>query len=226
MNTVFWMLLLAHLVGDYPLQPDWMVQAKKTWRGLTLHVGVHLAMLLLLAGTGRSVLWPFLLALAAMHFAIDACKNWLMVARPSWVSGPYIFDQFLHLVSLLVVAAWIDTAVPTDAMPHYGSWMVYASGLLAATYAWYITERILVRNHAAYLAEVNGQRWARMAARGLWLVLFLVAGSAAQGGAGVVTAVAAPLPYLSGRFRGRALVTDVAVSLVTAVVLLIGMRLT
>ena len=71
MSNVFWMLMLAHLVGDYPLQPDWMVQAKRTWRGLTLHVGVHLAMLLILAGTGRSAFWPFLLALAAMHFAID-----------------------------------------------------------------------------------------------------------------------------------------------------------
>ncbi|MCA9868790.1 MAG: DUF3307 domain-containing protein, partial [Anaerolineae bacterium] len=26
MSNIFWLLLLAHLVGDYPLQPDWMVQ--------------------------------------------------------------------------------------------------------------------------------------------------------------------------------------------------------
>lgn len=224
MNNIFWMLLLAHLLGDYPLQPDWMVQAKKTWRGLTLHVGVHLAVLLLLVGTGRSILWPFLLVLAAMHFTIDAFKNWLAVARPGWVSGPYIFDQFLHLVSILVVSAWIGAIAPLVAIPHFGSWMIYACGLLVATYAWYITERILVRDNAAYLAEVNGQRWARMTARGLWLVLFLVAGSALSE-SGVMAAVAAPLPYLSGQHRGRALATDVAVSLVTAIVLLLALRL-
>ncbi|MEZ4771374.1 MAG: DUF3307 domain-containing protein [Caldilineales bacterium] len=222
MNSVFWMLMLAHLVGDYPLQPDWMVQAKRTWRGLTLHVGVHLAMLLLLAGTGRPVLWPFLLALAAMHFAIDAFKNWLNRVRPAAVSGSYIFDQFLHLISLLLVAAWITAVLPADAVPHYGSWMIYASGFLAATYAWYITERVVVRRNKAYLAELNGQRWARMAARGLWLALFLVAGGMLRGTA-LLAAVAAPLPYLSGHYRGRALGTDVAVSLVTAVVVLFAL---
>ena len=224
MSNVFWMLMLAHLVADYPLQPDWMVQAKRTWRGLTLHVGVHLAMLLILAGTGRSAFWPFLLALAAMHFAIDAFKNWLGRVRPDAVSGPYILDQFLHLISLLLVAVWITAAVPADAIPQYGSWMIYASGLLAATYAWYITERILVRRNEAYLTEVNGQRWARMAARGLWLALFLVLGSA-LGGFGVMAAVAAPLPYVSGQYRIRALATDVAVSLVTAIILLLALRL-
>ena len=224
MSNVFWLLLLAHLVGDYPLQPDWMVQAKKTWPGLTLHVGVHLALLLLLAGTGRPVLWPFLIALAAMHFAIDAFKNWFGRVRPELISGSYIFDQFLHLISLLVVTVWINTALPPDAIPHYGSWMIYASGFLAATYAWYITERILVRLQAGYLAEVNKQRWTRMAARGLWLALFLLIGRA-LGLHSAMAAVTVPLPYLSGRYRGRALATDTAVALVTAIVVLAGLRL-
>jgi hypothetical protein len=39
---MFWPLLLSHLVADYPLQTDAMVQAKKTVPGLTVHVAVHL----------------------------------------------------------------------------------------------------------------------------------------------------------------------------------------
>lgn len=224
MSNVFWMLMLAHLIADYPLQPDWMVHAKQTWSGLTLHVGVHLAMLLILAGTGRAVLWPFLVALAAMHFVIDAFKNWLGRVRPDWVSGPYLLDQLLHLVSLLVVAAWIVAVVGSDAVPHYGTWMIYAWGLLAATYAWYITERILVRRNTSYLVEVNRQRWTRIAARGLWLTLFLLLGDALNS-AVVRAAVAAPLPYLSGQHRSRALATDVMVSLVTAIIVLVALRL-
>lgn len=223
MSNIFWMLMLAHLVADYPLQPDWMVQAKRTWRGLTLHAGVHLATLLLLAGAGRSVLWPFLLALAALHFAIDAFKSWLALARPGLVSGPYIFDQFLHLISLLVVAVWIVAVVPSAAIPDYGAWMLYAAGFLAATYAWYITERILVRRNTVYLAEVNGQCWARMAARGLWLAFFLLLAGALNG-AVAIAAVAAPLPYLTGRHRSRALATDLAVSLAAALVVLTALR--
>ena len=82
----------------------------------------------------------------------------------------------------------------------------------------------MVRCNASYLAEVNGQRWARMAARGLWLALFLMLG-AALSGATAVAAIAASLPYLSGQHRSRALATDVAVSLATAIVVLIALRL-
>ncbi len=48
---MFWPLLLSHLVADYPLQTDGMVQAKKTLPGLTVHVAVHLlTMLVFLLG--------------------------------------------------------------------------------------------------------------------------------------------------------------------------------
>ena len=38
---MFWYLLLAHFVGDYPLQTDWMVKFKSKWFGLGSHIVAH-----------------------------------------------------------------------------------------------------------------------------------------------------------------------------------------
>ena len=100
MSNIFATLLLAHLLADYPLQTNWMVQAKRTWPGLTLHVGIHLAVMLVLTAPSFAQSWPFLLMLAALHFAIDSLKNILACRRPHWVTGPYLFDQFLHLLAI------------------------------------------------------------------------------------------------------------------------------
>lgn len=50
--------LLAHLLGDYVLQPDWMARMKSTRRGLLLHIGVHLATLLIVVVPGALCCGP------------------------------------------------------------------------------------------------------------------------------------------------------------------------
>ncbi len=50
---MFWNLFLAHLLGDYPLQPMWLVRSKSQIWGLVLHGSIHLLTLLLLAGPFR-----------------------------------------------------------------------------------------------------------------------------------------------------------------------------
>ncbi|RME77340.1 MAG: DUF3307 domain-containing protein, partial [Chloroflexi bacterium] len=40
-NSFFLRLLLGHLIGDFILQPYWLVLAKRSgWKGLIIHVGV------------------------------------------------------------------------------------------------------------------------------------------------------------------------------------------
>ncbi len=52
--------------------------------------------------------------LAGLHFAIDAFKNFLATRKPGWIVGPYLFDQFLHLISIGVVALPIMSSLPTS----------------------------------------------------------------------------------------------------------------
>lgn len=220
MNPIFWMFVLAHLLGDYPLQTDWLVRVKRTWWGLALHVGIHLLMLVVLAGRGLPILWPYLVALAAIHYAIDFFKNWLSRTRPRWVNGPYLFDQFLHLLSLVIVAGWVQT-IPTARQiiaPFFFStaWTALLIGLLFCTVVWYISERVLTHATPGYQQEVITRRWPRVFVRTTLFFIFLWLGEQA----GLVVLPLFFLPYPSPTYRSRAILTDVAVALVSALLVM------
>ncbi|HLE03255.1 MAG TPA: DUF3307 domain-containing protein, partial [Anaerolineales bacterium] len=109
---MFWQLLLAHFLADFPLQPLWLVRSKRFFWGLAVHGTVHFLTLLLVVGSARGVIWPQLLALALIHFTIDVLKYRLGSRRPVWVTAPYFIDQAVHILSVLVVASRIGTLAP------------------------------------------------------------------------------------------------------------------
>jgi hypothetical protein len=219
---LFWYLYLGHLLADYPLQTDGLMRVKDRWWGRGLHVGVHLAVLLLVVGSSRRVLWPYLVALSAVHFALDSGKRWLARQRPQWVAAPYFLDQLLHLAVILLVVAWIRATVPAGLLPPDRLWPVYASGLLLATYAWYVTERVLAHDHEDYLREVIDQRWPRMGVRAgllalcLLLMRLLPTPLRSKADTPLLLGLTSGIPYLSGVNRRRALAIDVVVPLVVA----------
>src|SRR5262249_72686 len=147
-------------------------------------------------------LWPFLLALAVAHFAIDAFKNFLARRRPQWVNGPYLFDQLLHLLSIWAIAAWATAKLPVG-WPGPRSWQIYLIAFLLAPYVWYISERVLYHANPEYERELFEQRWTRMTARAILLAL-LIWLAPVRGGA--TATIVAPLPYFSGVYGRRALV--------------------
>jgi hypothetical protein len=72
---LFWNLLLAHFVSDYPFQPKWIVRNETKPLVLLLHLGIHFVVMAGLAWTSIVSTWPFLAALAGVHFLIDAARN-------------------------------------------------------------------------------------------------------------------------------------------------------
>lgn len=227
MTSLFWMFVLAHLLGDYPLQTDWLVSVKRTWWGLSLHVGIHLLMLIVLSGRALPILWPYLLVLAVVHYAIDSFKNWLSRKHPHRVNGPYIFDQFLHLLSMILVAAWVQTipAAQQVIAPFFFStaWTALLIGLLFCTVVWYISERVLTHATPAYQREVIARRWPRICVRAALFFLVLWLGE----GAGLVVLPLfvlplAALPYPCPTHRTRAVTTDVAVAIVAAALVVVA----
>jgi hypothetical protein len=114
---MIWHLFLAHFLADYPLQTSWMAHNK--WRPYVLiaHVGIHFLVMLLLAGAARAAVWPYLLALALAHLLIDAGKNTVHRLRPGWVIGPYVVDQLVHYLTIVLTGAWIGRAVGPVTLP-------------------------------------------------------------------------------------------------------------
>jgi hypothetical protein len=232
---VFWTLFLAHLLGDYPLQTDEMARAKRYWPGLLRHVTVHLLVLLLMAGMASATIWPYLLALAAAHFAIDALKNFNMRRWPGRVFSMYLLDQGLHMLSLLLAARWI---VAATGVARDRPWMVYAAAYLLATHVWFITERVMAGQRRADPAVVEAGRWWRVGVRALALTVYLLLGRAFLGQPQVGLPLAGlaiaglPLvglaagerlgvfPYGSSRRQRQLLVVDLLVPLAAAVLVL------
>ncbi|AWG22506.1 hypothetical protein FFWV33_13710 [Flavobacterium faecale] len=98
-------LLLAHLIGDFLLQPDHWVKAKsiahKRVKYLSYHVGVH-AILLLVALQFQLHYWMGILCILISHFVID----WIKIKFQNKKNQIWIFfaDQLAHLVVLFLIA--------------------------------------------------------------------------------------------------------------------------
>lgn len=211
--------VLSHLIADYPLQTEWMVEAKKIWWGRLLHVSVHFLVLAALTIGYWSSLLPFIVALTVSHYLIDTLKAHLGRTHPDWVIGPYILDQALHFITLGTAAVWIAQVLPPSAYPRSAPWAVFLSGYLFVTYVWHISERIMSHKDQPYKAEVEEMFWTRMVGRAAWLTLFIFIWQWALGGPRIAT-----LPYVTGRHRSRALIVDLAVTMMTALLVVFSLQ--
>jgi len=209
---MFWNLLLAHLLGDYPLQPMWLVRSKSQMWGLVLHGSIHLLTLLLLVGPFRGEIWPQILALAIFHFFVDVVKYRLTDSHPEWVVSSYFVDQAVHLVSIIVVAAWIDSVVPEAGAAFNTALLITASGYILVTHVWFVTEKTIAHADSDYNQEVQLTLWPRMISRATFLTVLL-----AVGAFGIGLAAAVQLPYSRDTLWRRALITDLVVVAVGAV---------
>jgi hypothetical protein len=209
---MFWHIVLAHLLGDYPLQTDWMVENKNKLWGLGLHIAVHLSAMLILVGDARKVIWPQLVLIALIHFVLDQTKTSLGRLWPNRVVIQYLTDQFLHIASIFLVSVWIDEMLSADLLPTNLEWPIYAIGYLLVTYVWYITERTLAGADQVYQGELEKHFWGRMTSRAVMLSLFLLV----RPGWGAL-GLGITLPYLRGTHRQRALAIDLVVALSMAV---------
>lgn len=98
-------LLLAHLLGDFLLQPDHWVKAKEIRKArayqLYLHAFLHFALTMLLVWD--PYFWSWALGIALAHLLID---TWKLYAQQGRNRRNYFFaDQALHLLVLLL--AWL-----------------------------------------------------------------------------------------------------------------------
>lgn len=106
-------LILAHLIGDFLLQPSSWIKEKEKRKAssgrLYIHVLIHGTLVLLLLWDLS--LWPIILAITIAHLLVDLTK--LYSQKPKNKTSWFIADQALHLLSILII--WgIFTEVSVD----------------------------------------------------------------------------------------------------------------
>lgn len=143
--TLFLKLLLAHLIGDFALQPkSWIAdKQRKKQRSIKLyyHIGIHALLLLLVLGFDFSY-WLGILIIVLSHLLIDITK----LNLSGKYSTPWLFfiDQALHLlVTFLVTLIYqpIDIVTSNISMNEILLWAIAIS---CVTYVAAIVIMILV----------------------------------------------------------------------------------
>lgn len=98
-------LLLAHILGDFFLQPNsWVAEKeKKKLKAdkLYLHIAIHIALIFLVFGS-LSV-WKIALLIGVLHGIIDAAK--LLFQKEKTKRVWFFVDQLLHVV--VIVSCWV-----------------------------------------------------------------------------------------------------------------------
>lgn len=100
---LFLQLFLAHIIGDFFLQPNSWVEhkEKKKWKSiyLYLHVIIHFGLIMII--TADPGFWKAALLLTISHLIIDSIK--LQFQQPATRRTWFFIDQFLHLLMILTV---------------------------------------------------------------------------------------------------------------------------
>ena len=104
-------LILAHLIGDFFLQPSSWIKEKEQEKlkspKLYLHVLIHVALLFIILWDVSK--WPLILIIGISHFIIDALK---LVFQKKKIKRLFFFlDQLLHILVIITVY-WIY--IPQD----------------------------------------------------------------------------------------------------------------
>ena len=124
-------LLLAHLIGDFLIQPSSWVKNKEekklaAWQ-LYFHVLVHGALVLLLVWDWH--FWAWALLLSGTHLLIDACK--LLFQNKNRKRVFFFIDQAIHLLSIYII------------------WWCYQGEVISTTFLW--SNKILLFTTAFFL---------------------------------------------------------------------------
>jgi hypothetical protein len=107
---LFWLLILAHFIADFPLQSDkiFALKSKYKW-GLLPHILISFIASLVIAFPylGFGNFWFAILFLASIHFLLDWFKLLLTKKLLSDSLFTFLFDQMLHIIFIWLTCFYL-----------------------------------------------------------------------------------------------------------------------
>ena len=144
MDIILIKLFLAHILGDFFLQPDKWVEEKewKKFRSgkLYLHSLIHGACIMLLLWD--LTYWPVALLLTILHCIIDSIKLYSQTfsTKRIW----FFIDQLLHLLSMVIIWNYIQSPDLNLQFLQSISFWITVTALLVLTYPTSIIIKVLI----------------------------------------------------------------------------------
>ena len=108
--SFFLNLILGHLIGDFVLQPYWLVMAKRNgWPGLLIHVGVVTFVTAILVWASIPIWWVWVIILYLGHLFIDQFRTFVFTDNTNGKGLLLlVLDQLAH-IALIALLAWAAT---------------------------------------------------------------------------------------------------------------------
>lgn len=152
---MIYMLLVAHLLGDYLFQWDALARwkSRSLW-GVVAHGGIVTATTLVCAALVDPGWWPYALLIGVAHTAIDVVRaRILRTQNPTWAWISLLLDQLAHVGLIVGLALWTRA-------PHQPNFSVVVAVLSDARLLPFLVGYLLLLQPAWVLL--------RFTARGLW----------------------------------------------------------
>lgn len=156
----FYLLLLAHVLADFPLQTDTVFRLKqKSMMGVLLHAGIFsaVALIIFFPFLSQAAAWIAILALTLLHIVIDRAKVFLSLRKATDNFIYFAVDQVLHVVTIWIAGDWLGrtimAAAPSVPPFYYNNRLVLIlNALVLAAFAgslviFYVEKSLLHRTH-------------------------------------------------------------------------------
>ncbi|NIR63072.1 MAG: hypothetical protein GWO08_15015, partial [Gammaproteobacteria bacterium] len=145
----------------------------------------------------------------------DRVKNNITNKRPNWIAPGFIIDQMMHFIVIWSAVGLFFLTTDSIAGTDAPLWVMIALAYVCITFVWFVIERILNLSNSEYLQSINKTKFPRMLSRaGLVSVYLLIWNWTTAGFSLFISS-----PYPRSKFRQRAVVTDVSVSLIAMIFL-------
>lgn len=147
---LFIKLLLAHIIGDFVLQPKkWVTNKEKNKIEspyLYFHLFVHAAALLVILQFDRTYLWGFTIIIIS-HFIIDVLKLYINSNKKLL----FFSDQFLHILIILLVVYIYEPFTPNLGLLFEAKSILLLLSVLFVTFVSSVIIKILISHWTAQI---------------------------------------------------------------------------
>ncbi|RLG37678.1 MAG: hypothetical protein DRO01_06970 [Thermoproteota archaeon] len=181
MTPCFLLLVAAHCIADFLLQPDPLIERKREKRFLLLHGIIHAAVSWLAVQAWG--IWQLPVYVFVVHTAIDTVKQ-----RYDDTALAFVADQTAHLVSLFALAWWVShfSSQAATTAPLVSRIVITVGGFVATVQgsAFLIgkfTRRLQEENDLELGGLRGGGKWIGQLERALIFVLVFLGQPAAIG---------------------------------------------
>jgi len=167
--NLYWLLVLAHLIGDFPLQTDRVFYYKhKTKWGILIHIALCTAsnILMTIPFFIYPWFWLILLAMSILHLIYDKTKIWLTLTSKRLPDNfpLFLFDQFLHFATIVIAGVVFYRLNPNAAVMNDSIWanlplVQLLAGFILIIFAIAPSNYFIINDYYHYFRKLKRPFW-------------------------------------------------------------------